>query len=123
MMKLVCSISLVILILANSFTPKAEPLTQSSIQSTGKLVGLVLDINEARVPAAKIIIVSKGFRLEAVSAEDGSYEIALPEGKYNITVLRDDFYPFRKAGVQIQPNVTTKLDVTLKGRRVDEEHP
>jgi uncharacterized membrane protein len=124
MMKLACYISLTVLILANSFLSNADPLTQSSSSaSTGKLSGLVLDPGKARVPAAKVLVESKGFRREVVSANDGSYEVELPAGKYKVTVARDDFFPSCKEGVKIQPNITTKLDVTLKGRRVDEEHP
>ena len=122
MMRLVCCFSLTVLILANSSLSKAALPIQSS-SSPGKLVGLVLDVGEARVPAAKVIVEAKGFRRETVSADDGSYQIELPEGKYKISVIRGDFYPYIKECVRVMPNATTKLDVTLKGRRVDEEHP
>jgi hypothetical protein len=120
MMKLVCCFSLTVLILANSSLSKAALLIQPS-SSPGKLVGLVG--GEARVPAARVIVEAKGFRRETVSADDGSYQIELPEGKYKISVIRGDFYPYSKECVRVMPNATTKLDVTLKGRRVDEEHP
>ena len=121
-MRLVCSFSLTVLILANSSFSRAALFNQSS-SPPGKLVGLVLDVGEARVPAAKVIVEAKGFRRETVSGDDGSYEIDLPEGKYKISVIRGDFYPYSKECIRVMPNAITKLDVTLKGRRVDEEHP
>ena len=76
-MKLMCHISLAITILASSFMSNAEPFIQSSSSAlNGKLMGLVLDVGEARVPAAKVIVEGKGFRQEVVSTDDGSYEVA-----------------------------------------------
>ena len=123
-MKLACYLSLTFLILVSGLVSNTAPFIQSSSSaSTGKLAGLILDIGEARVPKAKVIVEAKGFRRETVSADDGSYQIELPEGKYKVSVIRDDFYPFSKECVRIMPSVTTQLDVTLKGRRVDGDHP
>ena len=75
------------------------------------------------MPGARIIVESKGFRREVISADDGSYEIDLPEGKYKIRVERDGFYTSRKKTIRISSNAPIKLDVTLKGIRSDESHP
>ena len=124
-MKLMHYMILTILVLTFSFVSNAESFVQSSsFASTGKLAGLILDANEARVPAAKIIIEAKGFRREVTSAVDGSYEIELPEGKYKIRVEHDWFYPFKKKNIRVNSNATTRLDITLKVRkRHDERHP
>lgn len=48
---------------------------------------MVLDVGEARVPSAEVIVEAKAFRRETVSADDVSYQIELPEGKYKITII------------------------------------
>jgi hypothetical protein len=120
-MKLMHFIRLAILILASSFAANAEPLIQSSpLSSTGKLAGLVLDQGGARIPAAKVIVQRKGLRREVMSADDGSYEISLPKGKYTVSVTRDGFSPLRKQYVRIRSKATTKLNITLKGILIEE---
>ena len=113
-----------LIVLCFSLVLKAQPVGQSSApEASGKLSGLILDPGEARVVGAKIIIEAKGFRREVISTDDGSYEIALPEGKYKMRVELGGFYPSRKKTVRISSNATTKLDVTLKGIRNDASHP
>ena len=114
-MKLKRSISLAILILASSFVSSAE-----SFASTGKLTGLILDQGGARVSGAKIIVHARGFRRELVSADDGSYQVALPRGKYTVTVTSDGFSPVSKEYVRVKWSSTTKLDITLAGILIEE---
>jgi hypothetical protein len=123
-MKLTSYILPMLLVLAFGLIPYARPVAQSPASvASGKLSGLILDPGEARVPGAKIIVEGKGFRREAVSADDGSYAIELPEGKYKVRVMLGGSYPSRKKTVRISSYVTTKLDVTLTGIRNDESHP
>ena len=123
-MKLAKCTCLALIVLSFSLALKAQTVNQlAAPEASGKLSGLILDPGEARVVGAKIIIEAKGFRREVISTDDGSYEIALPEGKYKVIVEHDGFYPSRKKTVRISSNTTTKLDVTLKGVRNDELHP
>ena len=87
----------------------------------GKLSGVILDAGNARVPKAKIVVERKGFRDEAISADDGTYEIDLPVNSYTITVVRDGFYPTWVAGVQIRSDAVTKLNVVIRGISVDDQ--
>lgn len=89
----------------------------------GRLAGLVLDPGKARVPRAKIVLEAKEFKREIVSADDGSYSVDVPEGKYRIRVERDGFYPFRKNDVRIVSGGLLRLDIVIKGIRNDETHP
>ena len=87
-------IVLAFLILTASSLLHAKQNTQSSSSiPAGKLMGLILDAGEARVPAAKIIVENECFRREVTSAAEGSYEVDLPEGKYKIRVESVGFYP------------------------------
>ena len=115
---------LFILFLAAAVTLSAQPVPQPSPSpARGTLAGLILDPGGARVPAAKVIIEAKKFRREVVSDDDGRYSVDLPEGKYEVRVERDGFYPSRKKTISISLNVTTNLDVVLKGISNDESHP
>jgi hypothetical protein len=117
-------IGLALIVLNFSLVLSAQSVGQSPAPETsGKLSGLILDPGKARVAGAKIIIESKGFRREVTSADDGSYALVLPEGKYKVRVELGGFYPSRKKTIRISSNTTTNLDVTLKGIRVDAEHP
>ena len=123
-MKLMICIGLMLLFLTSGLIPNAQAIGQSSSPiPTGTLSGLILDSVEARVSRAQIIIEAKGFRRVIMSADDGSYEIALPEGKYKVRVQLEGCYPYRKKGVRISSNITTKLNITLEGIRNDPEHP
>lgn len=123
-MKLMKCICLVLIVLSFSIILKAQAVGQSPApEASGKLSGLILDPGEARVVGAKIIVEAKGFRREATSADDGSYELVLPEGKYKVRVELGGFYPSNKKTVRISSNTMTKLDFTLKGIRNDPEHP
>ena len=122
-MKLICNIGLALLILTSSLASNANSFIQSSsLSSTGKLSGLVLDRGEARVVGAKIIIERKDFRREVISSlDDGSYEVALPEGKYKVSVMAVGFHLFRRECVIIKSNATTKFNITLKEIIINEQ--
>ena len=87
------------------------------------LSGLVLDVGKARIPDTLILVEGTNLRRAIKSAEDGSYAIQLPYGKYRVTVTCDGFYPSPKKTVKIRPNASVTLDVTLKGIRNDASHP
>ena len=70
-----------------------------------------------------MIVEGKNFRRVVASADDGSYAIELPEGKYKVKVMSEGFYISSRKTVRIKSNGTTKLDVTLKGIRNDASHP
>jgi hypothetical protein len=117
-------ILLTLFLLAAAVALCAQPVPQSSLSpASGTLAGWILDPGDARVSAAKVIIEAKKFRREVVSDADGRYSVNLPQGKYKVRVERDGFYPSRKKSISITLNVTTKLDVVLRGIRNDESHP
>lgn len=111
-------------LLAGGVAISAQPVPQPNLSPpNGTLAGLILDPGDARVTAAKVIIEAKKFRKEVVSADDGSYSVDLPEGKYKVRVECGGFYRSRKKTVSISLNATTKLDVVLRGIRNDPLHP
>jgi hypothetical protein len=124
-MNLTSYIGPTILAFAIGFASNAQSISQSPTSTqTGKLTGYTLDSHKSSVAAAKIIVESKGFRREAISDEEGHYEIDLPEGKYKVRAEHAWFYPTRWKSVRVSSGVTAHLDITFKvGKSADESHP
>jgi hypothetical protein len=121
-MKLSRTIGSVILVLMTSLVLHAQSDRQpSTTESIGKLSGLILDSEDARVPGARIIVEREGFRREIISTNVGSYEMDLPIANYTVTVMRVGFYPFRKSCLPIRSESVTALNVTLKGILIGED--
>ena len=123
MMKLTKYACVALLILGASLKVDAVLDRSKATGRQGTLAGMVLDPNKARVPRAKILLETNGFKQEITTADDGSYSIDLPEGKYKIRVERDGFYTFRMNGIRIVSGGLVKLDVVIKGIRNDIDHP
>ena len=68
--------------LAQSSRPQAEP---------GKLVGMIVDANEARIATAKILITGHGLTREVPVDEEGFFQIDLPQGRYSVTITANGF--------------------------------
>lgn len=82
--------------------------------STGKVRGTVLDFNEAVIPNATIVFDGGPTKRKVISDESGQYEIALPAGRYRVSVeATEDFQRFRRAPFQVQPNTSTMINVML----------
>ncbi|HYW70741.1 MAG TPA: carboxypeptidase-like regulatory domain-containing protein [Pyrinomonadaceae bacterium] len=93
-----------------------------SATASGKLSGLVVDLGGAVVPRAKIVAEAGELRRETISGDDGRYEMALPPGKYLVTIARDDFWANKVLDVTVAANALTKLDVVMtKGIEYHEE--
>jgi hypothetical protein len=113
-------VSLVLILLTSLAVDVPTGSQQTKPQPLGKLSGLILDPGNARVPKAKIIVEREGFRREAISAADGSYEIELPVNSYAVIAIRDSFHPTREADIQVRTDKITNLDLVIKGIHVEE---
>jgi hypothetical protein len=83
---------------------------------TGSILGVVHDRTQGVVSGAQIVAtnIATNFKLEAVSAADGSFRIlALPAGTYKLTVNASGFRPFVENDVVVQVNDKLNLDITL----------
>src|ERR1700752_4660161 len=120
-MRLSHTIGAVVLIVLTSVAVVAQtvsPPTKS--EPLGKLSGLILDPENARVAKAKIIVERVGFRREVVAADDGSYEIDLPVNRYTVIATSDGFQPTREADVQIRSAGVTSLNMIIKAGLIEE---
>jgi hypothetical protein len=92
-------------------------LQSSAKQSMGKIKGLVLDRNYARVVDATIIIESSpkiGFKRQLKSGEAGDFEIEIPAGVYKIMVEAHGFRLSEGWELKVNPKVTEMINIHLE---------
>jgi hypothetical protein len=91
---------------------------QSSVkQPMGKIKGLILDRNGARVVDATIIIESSpklGFKRQLTSGEAGDFEIKVPAGIYYITVEANGFRRFEGWELKVNPKIMEMINIHLE---------
>jgi Carboxypeptidase regulatory-like domain len=120
-MKFSHTIAALVLVLLTSLALSAQTVSQQTkSEPQGKLSGLILDVGDARVPRAKIVVEREGFRREAIAADDGSYEIELPVNSYTLTATGYGSQPTREAGVQIRADTVTSLNLVVKWYALEE---
>ena len=92
----------------------AAALAQSSRSQSepGKLVGMIVDQNEARITTAKILITGRGLSREVTVDEEGFFQIDLPQGNYRVTITANGFRTARR-NVFVKSNAVTALNVQL----------
>ena len=89
--------------------------TSSQTQETnGKIQGVLLDINDARIVRAKIIIEDARHKHELKSGEEGDFEIQLPAGSYRIRVEANGFRKFEVSPFKVKANVTEMINIHME---------
>ena len=89
--------------LAQSLRPQSEP---------GKLVGMIVDPDGARIATAKILITSRRLSRDVLVNEEGFFQIDLPQGRYRVTITANGFRTARR-NVFIKSNAVTALNIRL----------
>jgi hypothetical protein len=108
-------ISIVLIVLTSAAVLRADV--------TGSILGVVHDRSQAVVAGARVIAtnVETSFSRETTSDPDGSYRIlALPVGKYNLTVTASGFRPFTETDIEVKVNDQLRFDITLDVGTVSE---
>lgn len=83
----------------------------------GRIKGVVLDPNYARVAGATVVVEGGpklGFKRELESGEAGEFEIKLPAGRYRVTVEANGFRPFEGPELKVQARVTEMINIHLQ---------
>jgi Carboxypeptidase regulatory-like domain/TonB dependent receptor len=83
---------------------------------TGSILGVVHDRSQAVVAGAKVVAtnVETNLSQETTSSAEGSYRIlALPAGKYKLTVTAVGFRTFTETNIEVKVNDQLHFDVTL----------
>lgn len=81
--------------------------------TTGTLVGTIIDLNDARVPSANIILKNQNVTKKITSVMNREYKIELPAGSYSATVERTGFKKYQKENVKIEAEKTFTLEIML----------
>jgi hypothetical protein len=100
----------------NSLVSAASfPLPPSSTnQATGKIMGVLLDVNDARIVHAKIKIESKDFKWEGESDEAGEFTVDVPAGTYLIYADANGFRKFESPFLKVKPAITEMVNLHLE---------
>ena len=80
----------IVLVIAACF---ATALQANSVQS-GRLVGMVVDVNGSRIAGATITVEREKFEKVVKSDDEGRFEVEAPSGTYEITVEQPGFKKF-----------------------------
>lgn len=83
-------------------------------QSTGTIIGRVLDCYDARVANATISIDSEKTKRRVKSDEEGEFEVSLPAGNYRITVEANGFRRFVYFSVKVKPPAIKVINIHLE---------
>ncbi len=80
--------------------------------ATAKLKGKVTDtLNGAGLSGVRVDVV--GTNYSATTAEDGSFELALPPGKYTLRFWTPGYIPMRARGIVLWQGTQRRVDISL----------
>jgi carboxypeptidase family protein len=79
----------------------------------GRLKGIVLDVNNARVVNAVVMVQAGDVKRRVLSNDEGRFEISLPPGTYQITVKADGFRQFTSPLLRVVPGKSRAFDIRL----------
>ncbi|HBB98690.1 MAG TPA: hypothetical protein DC054_25185 [Blastocatellia bacterium] len=92
------------LAMANAATPKDH---------LGKVRGVITDVHKAMVVNAQVTLEGDKGRRRLVTNGKGEFEVALPPGKYLVTVDADGFRLFVSPEFEVKADKTRKLNIEL----------
>ena len=73
----------------------------SFAQQTGRITGVVVDPNDARIVGATVRIENGEFRQTKRTDSEGKFELKAPEGLYDLTIEQSGFRKFRMRGFRV----------------------
>lgn len=92
----------------------AFPAASSAKHPIGKVKGMILDVNKARVVNAIVELQGVRKNCKAISSEEGEFELKLPAGSYQVTVEAEGFRRFSLGPIEVKPDETKMLDIHLE---------
>src|SRR5438874_11096793 len=105
---MVLAVVAVFLTMANAATPKDRK---------GKVKGVITDVNKARVVSAIVTVEGMQSRRRLVTNDKGEFEVALPPGKYLVSVDANGFRPYVSPEFEVKQGKTQKFDIELNVAR------
>lgn len=86
---------------------------QSSGAAAGRVKGTIVDSNGAVVAKVKVTFEAGGRKREAVTNEEGVYEIELPAGLYRMTTRATGFCASQRERLRVRQSSDRLLNLTL----------
>jgi uncharacterized membrane protein len=104
-----------LVILSLPLSASSSELTSCSPSSAaGRIMGTLLDVNDARVARAKVKVEAASFQWEGQSDEAGDFSVEVPAGTYRIYVRATGFRKFESAFLTVKPDVTEMVNIHLE---------
>jgi hypothetical protein len=85
----------------------------SASPRTGKIKGVIFDVNKARVVNADVRVEGGDLKRRVMSDSEGRFEVSLPPGNYQIIVKANGFQQFTSPALRIAPGKSQVLNVQL----------
>jgi hypothetical protein len=82
--------------------------------ATGKLKGVVVDWQYARIVRSCLTVRNKTFQAKVMVDEEGAFEAELPAGVYEVVALSPGFSRLRRKNVRIEPGAARTLNFLLE---------
>jgi hypothetical protein len=110
-----CSAFLVVIVLlVGSLTPVAG---HESLKQFGKIKGQVVDINNARIVRAEVLIVGEGLSWRLMTNSEGEFESSLPIGEYQLSIEASGFRRFASQKFSIKSGKTQRFNIEMQVAR------
>lgn len=97
-----------------ALSPEASRWSSSAEHPRGRVTGVILDANDARVVDATVRIESGKIKRKIKSDQAGKFEIWLPAGSYRMTVEANGFRRFVSSPLVVKPHETEKINIHLE---------
>ncbi|HEX3085951.1 MAG TPA: carboxypeptidase-like regulatory domain-containing protein [Pyrinomonadaceae bacterium] len=105
------SFLVVIVLLAFGFLP----LTVSGkSKQFGKIKGRVVDVNDARIFHAEVLIVGEGLRWRLTTNMEGEFETMVPLGEYRVFVEANGFRGFASPKFEIKSSKKKSFNIEMQ---------
>ena len=105
------SFVLIIALIAASLTPVAG---HASLKQSGKIKGRVVDVLNARIPRADVLIVGEGLRWRTMTDSEGEFEMSLPVGEYQLSVEAKHVRRSASQKFQIKAGKTQRFNIEMQ---------
>ena len=88
--------------------------TRSLKQKRGTIMGVVLDVNDARVRGARVRVEGPGFKWQGETSDAGEFTVAAPVAEYRIYVDASGFRKFESAFFKVKSGITEMINLHLE---------
>ena len=113
-----------LVILGLPLSGSSSGLTSSAPSlAAGRIMGTLLDVNDARVARAKIKVEGPSFHWEGESDEAGDFTVEVPAAKYRIYVRANGFRKFESAYLRVKSDVTEMVNIHLEVQPIIDSIP